>query len=102
MAGERYTAVYAAQVDDEATYARYRAAMTPILHEHGGGFRYDFAVARALISEVAHPINRVFMIGFPSKAAADALFADPRYLDVRRALFEPSVSAITQLAACRE
>jgi uncharacterized protein (DUF1330 family) len=106
MAGEpgatRYVAVYGAQVDDEATYSRYREAMTPILHAHGGGFRYDFAVSRVLISETAPPINRVFMIGFSSRAAADALFADPRYVAVRRALFESAVSAITQLAGYEE
>lgn len=101
-AASRYVLVYGAQVDDEATYSRYRAAMTPILHAHGGGFRYDFVVSRVLISETAPPINRVFMIGFASKAAADALFADPEYVAVRRALFEPSVAAITQLAAYEE
>src|SRR6476619_5646620 len=54
MAGEpapRYVVVYGAQVDDPATYGRYRAAMTPILHAHGGNFRYDFEVSRVLISE---------------------------------------------------
>jgi uncharacterized protein (DUF1330 family) len=94
--------VYGAQVADDATYSRYRAAMTPILHAHGGAFRYDFAVSRVLISETAPPINRVFMIGFASRAAADALFADPRYVTVRRALFEPAVTAITQLAGYEE
>jgi uncharacterized protein (DUF1330 family) len=101
-AASRYVVIYGAQVDDEPTYTRYRAAMTPILHAHGGAFRYDFAVSRVLISETAPPINRVFMIGFSSRAAADALFADPRYLAVRRALFEPAVTAITQLAGYEE
>ncbi len=103
MAAEaRYITLWGAQVDDEATYSRYRAAMTPILHAHGGGFRYDFAVSRVLISETTPPINRVFMISFPSRAAADALFADPSYVEVRRALFAPAVSAITQLAGYDE
>ena len=105
MAGEpasRHVRLYGAQVDDEATYQRYREAMMPLLHEHGGGFRYDFAVSRVLISETSPPINRVFMIGFPSRAAADALFRDPRYLAVRRALFDPAVAAITQLAGYEE
>lgn len=90
---------YGAHVTDEATYQRYRAAMTPLLHEHGGGFRYDFVVDRTLISHAAHPINRVFVIGFPSPAAADALFSDPRYLEVRRQLFAPAVAAITELSS---
>ena len=86
-------------VTDDAKYAEYRAAMTPLLTAHGGGFRYDFEVSRVLISETAPAINRVFMIGFPSRAAAEAVFADPSYVAVRRALFEPAVSSITQLAA---
>src|SRR3954465_12365536 len=101
MAGDApvtgHVRVFGAQVDDEATYRRYREAMTPLLHERGGAFRYDFVVSRVLISETASPINRVFMIRFPDPATAEALFADPRYLAVRRALFDPSVSAITQL-----
>lgn len=101
-AGARYVAIYGAQVDDDALYRRYRAAMTPILHAHGGGFRYDFVVSQVLISEAAQPINRVFAIGFPSRAAADALFADPDYVAVRRSLFEPAVGAITQLAGYEE
>lgn len=99
MAADPHSRLYAAHVVDEATYQRYRAAMTPILHAHGGAFRYDFTVDRTLITQAAHPINRVFLIGFPSRAAADALFSDPRYLEVRHALFTPSVSAITEIAS---
>jgi uncharacterized protein (DUF1330 family) len=102
MAASAHVRLYAAHVLDEATYQRYRAAMTPILHAHGGDFRYDFIVDRAPISQATHPINRVFLIGFPSRAAADALFADPRYLAVRHALFAPSVAAITQIASFEE
>ena len=103
MSGDaRYVGVYAAQVDDEEMYRRYRAAMTPLLHARGGGFRYDFVVRETLISEAKHPINRVFMIGFPSRAVADAFFSDPAYLEVRRALFAPAVSAVTQIASYDE
>jgi uncharacterized protein (DUF1330 family) len=103
MAGDpRYVAIYAAHVTDEATYQRYRDAMRPILEAHGGAFRYDFVVSRALISPLDQPINRVFMIAFPTRAAAAALFSDPAYLAVRRALFEPSVAAISQLAGYDE
>ena len=103
MSGEtRYVGVYAAQVDDEDLYRRYRAQMTPLLHARGGAFRYDFAVSQTLISEAKHPINRVFMIGFPSRAVADAFFSDPSYLEARRALFVPAVSAITQIAGYQE
>lgn len=103
MAGEtRFVSVWALQVDDEASYQRYRAGMTPILHRHGGGFGYDFAVARVLASETARPINRVFTMVFPDRAASDRLFADPVYLEVRRTWFEPAVSAVTAIGAFDE
>jgi uncharacterized protein (DUF1330 family) len=93
----RYVLVYGAQVEDEAMYRRYREGMIPILQQHGGAFIYDFAVSRVLISETEQPINRVFAIRFARRAGADALFADPSYLAVRAAWFEPSVAAVTQI-----
>jgi uncharacterized protein (DUF1330 family) len=92
----------AKQVDDDATYQRYREAMTPLLHGHGGSFGYDFVVSRVLQSETARPINRVFTIRFADRGHAEAMFSDPRYLAVRAQLFAPPVSAVTQLAAFDE
>ena len=105
MAGEaptRFVYVFGLQVSDDASYQRYRAGMTPILHRYGGGFGYDFVVARVLASETAQPINRVFTIAYPDRATADRFFADPAYLDVRRAWFEPAVTAITMIASFEE
>jgi uncharacterized protein (DUF1330 family) len=89
----------ALHVTDPARYARYRAAMTPLLEAHGGGFRYDFEIATTLRSEASHPINRVFAIHFPDAATSARFFADPQYLAVRAEHFEPAVAAVTRIAA---
>jgi uncharacterized protein (DUF1330 family) len=73
--------------------------MTPILHRHGGAFGYDFAVAHVLASETDQPINRVFTIAFPDRAASDRFFTDPAYLEVRRTWFAPAVTATTLIAS---
>lgn len=85
-------------VVDHELYARYRTAMMPILREHGGFFRDDFRIAEVLQSEVAHAINRLFVISFPSPAARDAFFGNEEYLDVRREFFDPSVEGATILS----
>jgi uncharacterized protein (DUF1330 family) len=104
MAGDamRRVLVKGLQVADAAMYQRYRDEMRPILERFGGGFGYDFAVSRVLISEADRPINRVFTIWFPDRARADRFFADPDYRAVRRAWFEPSVAAVTDIAAFDE
>src|SRR5262245_10032307 len=86
-------------VTDEATYAKYRAAMAPILAAHGGGFRYDFTIAKVLASASPHPINRVFAIFFESKAKKDAFYSNPDYLAIKARYFEPSVAGRTILGA---
>jgi uncharacterized protein (DUF1330 family) len=88
-------------VADEAIYARYREAMTPILTRYGGGFRYDFEVSRTLRSEVDHRINRVFTIYFADEAARDGFFADARYRAVREQFFTGSVGAMVVIAEYR-
>lgn len=94
----RYVSLLALQVDDAASYQRYREGMTPILHRHGGRFGYDFEIANVLASESGKPINRVFTIAFPDRASAKRFYADPAYLEVRRTWFAPAVSAITVIA----
>jgi uncharacterized protein (DUF1330 family) len=104
MAGEsmRHVQLYGLQLADPAKYRTYRDHMTPILHRHGGRFGHDFAIAAVLASEVAHPIDRVFTIAFPDRAAAERFFADPSYLEVRRTWFEPAVTAYTLIASFDE
>ena len=102
LAATRHVRLYAMQISDPERYQRYRTLMTPILHRHGGSFRYDFAIARVLASDASHPIDRVFTIAFPDRTAADRFFSDPTYLAIRREWFEPAVAAFTQIAAFDE
>ena len=85
-------------VADPAGYQQYRDAMRPLLHAAGGGFRYDFEIARTLRSEATHAINRLFLIHFPDRAAKDAFFANPDYRTIRARFYEPAVRARTVLA----
>ena len=85
-------------VTDDAAYTRYRAAMTPILHAHGGDFRADFRIGETLRSPAGHPINRLFVITFPDRARKEAFFAHPDYLAARERHFAPAVAGVTVLA----
>ena len=85
-------------VTDQEEYARYRAGMTPLLEAAGGGFRYDFDVARTLKGDAAHEINRLFVIRFPDRDARDRFFSDPRYLEIRTRHFEKSVAGAARIA----
>ncbi len=88
----RYVLLIGLEVTDDAAYARYRAAMRPILEEHGGAFGCDLAVARVLLPENEPRLNRVFTISFPDRAARERFFADQRYRAVRAEHFEPAVA----------
>jgi len=90
--------VVALHVTDAEVYTQYRAAMRPLLEQAGGGFRYDFEVARTLKSEVAHPITRLFTIHFRDRPAMEAFFADPEYKRIKARYFEASVRATTIVA----
>ena len=94
----RFEYLIGLHVTDEESYRRYRAGMTPILTEYGGSFRYDFRVGEVLKSETTDPINRLFVISFPSHDVADRFFADEAYAEVRATFFEPAVAAITTIA----
>jgi uncharacterized protein (DUF1330 family) len=89
-------------IRDHALYRRYREAMAPILARHGGAFGYDFTIGEVLKSEVAAPIDRVFSMLFPSRAAAEGFFADPAYRAVRAELFDPAVESVSPLGAYDE
>ncbi len=94
----RFNRLLALQVDNQDSYAEYRARMTPLLHASGGAFGVDLEVARVLKAPVEGAFNRVFSIGFPSRAASAAFFADPAYLAVRAEYFAPAVSRVATLA----
>ena len=95
---ETYEILVGLCVTDDRKYNQYRAAMTPILQQYGGSFRYDFVVAEVLKSEAGEPINRLFIITFPDEQAKEAFFADQRYVSVRAEFFEPAVGAVTSIA----
>lgn len=86
------------EVTDDATYAEYRAQMTPLLEAHGGRFVVDVRVAEVLRSPGRATINRLFTIRFPSQERLDAFFAHPEYVAIRRRWFEPSVGGVDRLA----
>ena len=69
--------------------------MAPLLAAHGGGFHYDFTIAKVLKSASEHHINRVFAIYSGSKAQMDAFFANPHYLAIKAKFFAKSVAGTT-------
>lgn len=95
----RYELLVGMRITDEPAYARYRAAMTPILEAAGGFFRYDLRVAELLKGDAGEPFNRVFILSFPDEAAKDRLFNDPAYQKARAEQFEGAVSSFTIMAA---
>jgi uncharacterized protein (DUF1330 family) len=90
-----YETMVGLTVTDDALYQQYREAMAPLLAAHGGGFRYDFTIAKVLKSASEHPINRVFAISFGSKAQMDAFFAHPDYQAIKARFFQRSVAGTT-------
>jgi uncharacterized protein (DUF1330 family) len=101
MADERteHVSVWGLHVTDGEEYARYRAAMMPILSRFGGRFGYDFVVGEVKKSEATHPIDRVFTMCFPDEARSAAFFADPIYREVRARHFERAVDGVTSLGS---
>jgi uncharacterized protein (DUF1330 family) len=85
-------------VTDDKKYNRYREEMAPILEGYGGSFRYDWSIGKVFKSESAEPLNRLFIITFPSVQAKDNFFADDRYVAVREEYFEPAVMTITYVS----
>lgn len=86
-------------VGDEGLYQQYRQAMAPLLAAHGGGFRYDFTVAKVLASASDHPINRVFAIYFGDARQRDAFFAHPEYQAIKARYFAKAVTGTTIFGA---
>ena len=85
-------------VTDPGTYAKYREEMTPLLEAHGGSFGLDVWVSEVLRSPGDKGFNRLFTIRFPSVEAMETLFSLPEYIEIRKRLFDPSVSTTARLA----
>ena len=95
----RFEMLVGMRVTHEAAYARYRAAMTPILESMGGCFRYDMRVAELLKGDAAEPFNRLFILSFPDEPTRDRFFADPTYLQAKAEHYTGAVSSYTVIAA---
>ena len=95
MAFERLAAL---SIVDQDMYAKYRAAIRPLLDEVGADFRFDFAVSEVLRSEGSIPINRAFVLRFPHRTAKVRFFSDPRYATIKQTLFDVSVASVVVLA----
>jgi uncharacterized protein (DUF1330 family) len=93
----RHVTLMGLEVTDDASYARYRTGLTPILEAYGGSFGCDFVVARVLKGP-SERLNRVFTITFPDRATQARFFADARYRQVRAAHFEGAVAESVVLA----
>ncbi len=88
-------------VVDPDGYARYRAAMTPLLEANGGRFVVDVQVATVLRAPEATPFNRMFTIRFETQAQLDRFFELESYRAIRKQHFERSVSATVRLGRYR-
>lgn len=86
------------ELRDEAGYARYRAAMMPLLERFGGRFDWDFRVSEVLRGPEGARVDRVFALSFPHRGARERFFADPAYLEVRERHFAPAVGSVATLA----
>ncbi len=80
---------------DSDGYQAYREAMTPLLTNVDGHFRYDFTIAQTLKSETDHKINRVFVICFPDFESKEELFNSEAYKKIKQQFFEKSVKSTT-------
>lgn len=61
-------------VSDEENYKKYRLEMTPLLHNIGGKFKYDFTIKETLINHSENEINRVVIISFPNLKSKEDFF----------------------------
>jgi uncharacterized protein (DUF1330 family) len=93
-----YEILVGLHVDDHETYSRYRAEIKSLLENAGAAFRYDFEVARTLVSSAEHEINRVFVLAFPNAEAKARFFADANYRAIRSRLYENAVRGTTIIA----
>ena len=72
--------IFSLKVTNPKVYARYRAAIAPVLERFGGKIAKEYDVAHALHSDdEAEDVTKIAMFAFPEQAALDAFFADPAY-----------------------
>lgn len=88
----------AVDVADAASYEAYRTAIAPIMAREGATFRHDVEVAETVTPGGDVPMSRLFVISFPDRAARDAMFGDPAYVQIRDAHFPTALKSINILA----
>jgi uncharacterized protein (DUF1330 family) len=77
--------IAAESVHDEGMFAEYRKAVVPTLAAHGG--RFIARGGKLSVLEGQWPTERLVIIEFPSRAAAEAWYRSPEYqkiIDLRR------------------
>jgi uncharacterized protein (DUF1330 family) len=65
------------EVTDPEAFERYRLAVPPLIAKHGG--RYLVRGGETHVLEGDRPWQRVVVLEFPSRAQAEAFYADPDY-----------------------
>lgn len=94
----RYEMLVGVSVTNRPVYEEYRSEIRPLLEAAGAAFRFDCEVSRVLKGQGVLEVNRLFVLGFPSRAAKEAFFGDPAYREIRTRLFEKSVQKMVVLA----
>ena len=88
-----YNLLVGLEITDAVLYQTYREQMQPLLSRYGGAFGVDVEVSRVLRAPEDARFNRLFTLIFPSRAVADAFFADDHYLRVKEQYFVGAVGA---------
>ncbi len=72
--------VFSLKVTDAEIYARYRAAIAPVMTDLGGQIAKEYDVSSALHSDDPdEAVTKIAMFEFPDEDALSAFFADPAY-----------------------
>lgn len=81
-------------IEDAASYRRYRVEMQPLLEHHGGRFLLDADVEAVTINPAGFEFRRVLLIAFPEEASSDAFFGDADYGRIKSEWFTPAVRQV--------
>ena len=65
------------EVTDAAAFANYRAAVSAVIHKHGGAYLVRGGVTRVLEGEWEP--QRLVVVQFPNQVALNAFWDDPEY-----------------------
>ena len=85
--------IFSLKVTNPKVYARYRAAIAPVLERFGGKIAKEYDIARALHSDdEAEDVTKIAMFVFPEQAALYAFFADPAYQAAKPDLLASAVN----------